>query len=405
MSSTVRRPRGHHWVQFRCGGKKHTARLGKVPHALADQWRVLVDRLIACVGLGLAPDPELRAWLDRMGDGPRRTLVTAGLAPPRGARTVGDLCDRYERSLERRVEVKQASPATLANGRVVTGNLREHFGPDLPLERVDTEGAERFRRWLRSDGRSDGGGALAETTTSRRCRRAREIFAIAVDEGWLAQNPWRRLRNFRETDTRRDVYVPRATIEGVIAACPDRELRLVLGLARYVGIRVPSEMAGLLLADFDLERGVVRVTSPKTAYRDGQGERLAPIWPELEPLVTDVFEAALVGQTHALPHLGGVTGAAVTGRAQRACRAAGVVPWPKLWVNLRASCERDLLEKHPIDKVASWLGHSPMVALKHYSRVARQADASAAGTPPDRRESLLRVDPVASQSEAKGEAS
>ena len=36
---------------------------------------------------------------------------------------------------------------------------------------------------------------------------------------------------------------------------------------------------------------------------------------------------------------------------------------------MRASCETDLLEKHPLQAVARWMGHSPKVAVANYLRV------------------------------------
>lgn len=50
-------------------------------------------------------------------------------------------------------------------------------------------------------------------------------------------------------------------------------------------------------------------------------------------------------------------------------RRAGLQPWPKLWQNLRASCETDLMRDHPIHAVTSWIGNTPTVALKHYIQV------------------------------------
>ena len=50
-------------------------------------------------------------------------------------------------------------------------------------------------------------------------------------------------------------------------------------------------------------------------------------------------------------------------------RKAGLTPWPRLFHNLRASCETDLLAELPIASVTAWIGHSAEVALKHYAQV------------------------------------
>ena len=45
---------------------------------------------------------------------------------------------------------------------------------------------------------------------------------------------------------------------------------------------------------------------------------------------------------------------------------AGVKPWPRLFHNLRASCACDWVERFPAHVVAGWLGHSPLIAARHY---------------------------------------
>ena len=46
---------------------------------------------------------------------------------------------------------------------------------------------------------------------------------------------------------------------------------------------------------------------------------------------------------------------------------AGLVPWPKLMQNRRATRETELLAHYPAKDVCSWLGNSPDVANKHYA--------------------------------------
>jgi hypothetical protein len=48
--------------------------------------------------------------------------------------------------------------------------------------------------------------------------------------------------------------------------------------------------------------------------------------------------------------------------------SAGVKPWPKLFQNLRASRATELAAEFPAHVAADWLGHSTMVAQKHYWR-------------------------------------
>ena len=47
-------------------------------------------------------------------------------------------------------------------------------------------------------------------------------------------------------------------------------------------------------------------------------------------------------------------------------RRAGLQPWPKLFQNLRASCETDTMQQHPIHVVTAWIGNTPKIAIGHY---------------------------------------
>lgn len=71
---------------------------------------------------------------------------------------------------------------------------------------------------------------------------------------------------------------------------------------------------------------------------------------------------------------------------------AGLVPWPKLMQNLRATRERELLAVYPAKDVTSWLGNSPDVANKH-STMTMQARLDRAITDGAVIEGVTRVTP------------
>lgn len=66
---------------------------------------------------------------------------------------------------------------------------------------------------------------------------------------------------------------------------------------------------------------------------------------------------------------------------ERILKAAGIPPWPRIFHNLRASCQTDLEAKFPTHVVCAWLGNSPQTAAKHYLQV-RQADFDKAASTP-----------------------
>lgn len=54
---------------------------------------------------------------------------------------------------------------------------------------------------------------------------------------------------------------------------------------------------------------------------------------------------------------------------QRIIRKTGLSSWPKLFHNLRATRATELASEHPAHVAAAWLGHSTIVANKHYWQV------------------------------------
>ena len=123
------------------------------------------------------------------------------------------------------------------------------------------------------------------------------------------------------------------------------------------------------------------VPSPKTEHHPGKAYRVVPIFEPLRVHLEDAFEHAADGEVYvvgskqgegyrtAANRPGGWMNANLRTQFQKIIRRAGLKGWPRLFHNLRASCETDLMKEHPIHAVCSWLGNSPTVALRHYLQV------------------------------------
>jgi integrase len=156
--------------------------------------------------------------------------------------------------------------------------------------------------------------------------------------------------------------------EKIIAACPDAEWRLIVALARYGGLRTPSEIFVLHWGDVDWERDRITIRSPKTAHHPGGGIRQIPLFPELRPYLETVFDEALEGSEYVIAKHHIVSGNLRT-TFEKIIKRAGLVSWPRLFQNLRASRETELAESYPIHIVTAWIGNSETVATKHYLQV------------------------------------
>ncbi len=51
---------------------------------------------------------------------------------------------------------------------------------------------------------------------------------------------------------------------------------------------------------------------------------------------------------------------------------AGLLPWPKLFNNLRSTRETELAKTYSLQAATAWIGNTPKIALGHYLQVTEQ---------------------------------
>src|SRR4029078_2084152 len=149
--------------------------------------------------------------------------------------------------------------------------------------------------------------------------------------------------------------------------------RLLVALARFGGLRIPSEAFSLTWGDVDWERGRLSIPSPKTEH-SGKTHRVIPLVPLLCPHLEAAFAEADEETVYVFPEEyrrrvqgeRGWGGATLRTTFGEVIRRAGVEPWPRVWHSLRASCESDLAQSFPLAVGTKWLGNTPSVALRHY---------------------------------------
>jgi integrase len=367
MASVTAR-NGRRAVQFvAADGKRFTISLGKVPQRAAEQFAVFIDRLLAARKAALPLDGPTAAWLAGLPPATRQRLAAAGLIDaPADERPAVALRDFLTQYIAGRDDVKAL---TTRNLRAAAAELIAFFGQDRRIDAITAADADDYRRALRR--------RLSENTVRRLCGRARQFFRAAIRRRLLSENPFGDMRDVAvQPNKAREFFVSREAAAAVIDACPDAQWRLLVALARYGGLRVPSEVLALTWEHVDWARGRLRVPSPKTERHAGRGERLIPLFRELRPHLEECFELAEPGVPWIITRY---RDSAVNLRTQlvRIIRRAGLSPWPKLWQNLRASRATELAAQFPQHVAAAWCGHTVAVAAKHYWTV-RDEDYEAA---------------------------
>ncbi len=361
-------------IQFYDGaGRRHSVYVGAVPRKAADVWLNRIEQLNACRIAGVAPDTDLAAWVGSLPTGSHDKLVQARLVEPRRdtereSITVAKLTAAF-------VERSPAKPTTIRGFQQTLDSLVAFFGADATIDSITAENADAWRVWVVKDKEGSGrrkkkrtteDNRLSPPTVAKRVSVAKQVFRCAVRWGWLDKSPFDGLRPGSQANPARARYVPVETIRDVIDACPSVEWRLVVGLARYAGLRCPTEVGELAWGDINWAKGRLTVRAKKTEHHGGDHSvRVVPISPELREILADAFEQAEPGAKEIAP-MATRKGVNLRTHLERIIARAGHEVWPRLFQNLRASCATDWVERYPSHVVAKWLGHSPKVAAQHY---------------------------------------
>jgi len=294
-------------------------------------------------------------------------LTAAGLSPPRSSTTLKPFIDEYIREST----VKESTKTVWRRARRL---LVKCFGPGKPLREFTAGDAKDFRKFLLKQpghGPKDADGnppRMAEGTIRTMCSRAKQFFEDAVDRRLIDRNPFKHkeVPTASTGNRSRQHFIPRDDTAKVLTAAPDAEWRLLIALTRYGGLRHPSETLSLCWSDVDWSAGRFVVKASKTEHHDGKGVRIVPLFPELVPYLEAVFDEAPEGTKHVIARHRNANHRTLM---RKIIKRAGLVPWPKLFHNLRSSRQTELEGQFPSHVVCAWIGNSAVVAREHYLQV------------------------------------
>jgi integrase len=336
--------------------------LGKVGIESGQTIRRWIEKLVVYRGLNQTISPETAEWLAGLSATIHDRLAKQGLCEYRTTpkhKLAPTLAEWLERHIaQRRVELKPSSIARLTGTKM---RLLEYFGIAIRLDALDVDAAKSWRSWLCNQ-LTYGDQKLSEATVRLHCRNAKTIFADAAERELMPSNPFAKLRS-TSIAAERNRYVTPAETLLILEQCPTLQIKLLFALARWAGLRCPSETHRLRWGDVDSDKGLLTVFAPKTGKT-----RIVPIRPELAQLLQEGFLAAPPGTETILT----IPRSNLHRTLERVIVAAGIVPWDDLLQTLRRSCETEWAETCPQHAVSSWIGHSIAVSLKHYTMTTNE---------------------------------
>ena len=266
MASVSTDSKGNRTIQFVAKDqKRRSIRLGKMPLKMVREIKLKVQALNYAAISGQSVDGETARWVadrDRVLTEKLAAVGLIELPEDVGGVTVSSFIDAY---LTERVDLK---PGTLIQLRQVQKNLITFVGLKMTLREFTPGNADAFKTSLTSK--------LADNSVRRNLGRCRQFFEAAVRKRLIGSNPFVHLKGITvKGNAERFRFVTHAEIQQVIDAAPDAQWRVIIALARFGGVRTPSETLALKWSDVDwisaklnIQRGIVRqrVGDCKTEY-------------------------------------------------------------------------------------------------------------------------------------------
>lgn len=329
-------------IIFVVDGSRKAVRLGKLKRAPAEVVRKFVSSIEQARKYAVPLDGPTQAWLDTLPDDIAAKLSATGLIECYQPCPLGEWCREYI------AHQPDRSVYSVRNLQRAYMTLADWFHAERDMRSISPQEAQEFRAALF--------GAYGQATAGREVKRAKQLFRSAFLAGRIDADPFAGVKGGGSENRERLHFVSREVINPIIAAAGHR-LRLILTLCRYGGLRCPSELMRLRRADLDFAGGRMLIR--------GKGrDRWCPIFPELIEVLQSVSGEWVIDWTRAPEpnwrepledHL----------------RSLKVQPWPRLFQNLRASRETELVEQgYPLHHVAAWLGNSAVIANKHYLTIS-----------------------------------
>jgi integrase len=358
---------GTYRIIFNLKGSRKTLYAGKMEPRQASRLTEKVETLAGLLNTGgsLSENPSLHAWIrEIIGTPIHEKLIKAGLVSAVGKVTLGQFIDEYIAS---RTDVKILTKLNLGAARRM---IVQYFGENQDIRQINPADVAKFKAAMLAN--------YADATVARCLRRGRQFFNNALDAGIIGKNPFDKIKFPSQKNPSRLFFIDRKTAAKVNEACPTAQWRLIFALARFAGLRIPSELIGLKWVDILWEQGKIRVASPKTEHLPGKDHRWVPLFPEIRKPLEESFEQAPVGETFIFPKTITLKTNLRKGLTD-ILKKAGVSPWPRLFQNLRASRETELAQDYPLHVVTSWIGNTPSVAIGHYLTVQDSDFSKAVG--------------------------
>ena len=318
------------------GSKRYRLHLGHISGRDAEDVRRRIVEVIEDVRLSRSHSGSLCDWLNSLSPNFQKVLIKAGLLKRSklGETRLGNFIKDHEAGSG----VKDSTKLTYKN---VYRNLLEHFGPDRTLASIGRPDAIGFKEFLQGPKAAYGKRPLAHATVGRRVIMARQFFTVALNKELIAINPFVGVKGGHQRNPERLEFIEAERVDELVAAADTQDWKLILLLARYGGIRIPSELVHLRWQNVDFRQERILIHSVKTAHHPGKDKRYIPLFDELRQPLLDArargvspYDFVIEKEKYRQPR------ANLRSQFDRIAERSGVQDWAKAFQNQRASAGR-----------------------------------------------------------------
>jgi integrase len=365
MASLVSDPNGRRRIQWvGANGKRQQIRLGQVDKRMAERIRLRIESLVSAAATGFAPDDETKKWVDGLSDQLHERLAGVGLVQPRQQADLKGLFDTFVASHP------EWGTHTKRNVEQARKWFFEHFSESTPVRAITKANADAFHGFLKKS-------LDSSNSVSSVLKKVKQAFAEAVAAETVGSNPFRHIKSPIRSNPERMEFVKPEWTQPILDACPDIEWKVIFAMARYAGVRVPSELQEFKWGDILWDQDRIRIHDAKRSRPGKSVIRIIPMFTELRPLLVEAYDQAEEGSVYVCPRSrSGSTN--LRTQMHRIIKRAGLTPWQRTFQNMRSTRETELAEHFPMHVVTKWIGNTDSVAVQHYLQVTNDHFTKAA---------------------------
>ncbi len=353
--------------------------MGKCSQKDAQSIKYRVEQIILAKKFNSSLTPEIADWVHGVGDDFHTKLANVGLVEPRLSTKLNPFIESY---IEGRSDL---ADRTIKKYETLRKRLCEFFDSNKSIQDITIGDAVDFRRWL--------GKSVSENTVNKHIQICKTVFKYALERELIRKNPFQSLPSSTIANKDRFYHVSVEKAQKVLDACPNSQWRTLFSLARFGGLRCPSEPRELRWKDINWSERKILVHSPKTR-KSGKPSRIIPLFAELESVFLETRN--LETSDFVLPMLRNEAYNPATHMRRIVEKATGSC-WAKVFQNCRSTRQTELQREFPTHVVTSWLGNSTRIALDYYLQVTEE-DFVRASDPANNK---LRMDTANPKQKAK----